>query len=169
MLNNPDYIEDILVKNHNNFTKNKARPVTKRILGAGLVTSEGEYHDRQRRIIQPTFHPNGIKTYGDIITDYALRMCEQWDDGITLDIHKEMMHSTLAIISKAVLGSDIKPDSDDVGLLLTCMEYSNRVQMPFGELLEKIPILPVNKSFQRAKKKLDSIVYNMIKEHRDNE
>jgi cytochrome P450 len=170
LLNDPDYIEDILVKNHKNFTKNKARPVTKRILGEGLVTSEGEYHDRQRRIIQPTFHPNRIKAYGDIVTDYALRMCEKWDDGITLDIHKEMMHSTLAIISKAVLGSDIKPDGDDVGdLLLTCMEYSNRVQMPFGELLEKIPILPVNKSFQRAKKKLDSIVYNMIKEHRDNE
>jgi cytochrome P450 len=41
--------------------------------------------------------------------------------------------------------------------------------MPFGELIEKIPILPINKGFQRAKKKLDSIVYNMIKEHRENE
>jgi cytochrome P450 len=41
--------------------------------------------------------------------------------------------------------------------------------MPFGELIEKIPILPVNKGFQQAKRKLDSIVYNMIKEHRDNE
>ena len=41
--------------------------------------------------------------------------------------------------------------------------------MPFGELIEKIPILHINKGFQHAKKKLDSIVYNMIKEHRDNE
>jgi cytochrome P450 len=49
------------------------------------------------------------------------------------------------------------------------MEYFNRLQMPFGELVEKIPILPVNKGYQRAKKLLDSIVYNMIKEHRDNE
>ena len=35
-------------------------------------------------------------------------MCQQWEDGITLDIHKEMIHVTSAIISKAVLGSDIK-------------------------------------------------------------
>jgi cytochrome P450 len=41
--------------------------------------------------------------------------------------------------------------------------------MPFGELIEKMPVLPINKSFQAAKKKLDSIVYDMIKEHRDNE
>jgi cytochrome P450 len=41
--------------------------------------------------------------------------------------------------------------------------------MPFGELIEKIPVLPINKGFQAAKNKLDSIVYRMIKEHRDNE
>jgi cytochrome P450 len=49
------------------------------------------------------------------------------------------------------------------------MEYFNRLQMPFGELIEKIPILRINKGYQTAKKKLDSIVYSMIKEHRDKE
>jgi len=87
-----------------------------------------------------------------------------------LDIHKEMMHVTLEIISKAVLGSDVKPEDDEVGVALqTCMEYFTRLQMPFGELIEKIPILPINKGYQIAKKKLDSIVYTMIKEHRDKE
>ncbi len=89
---------------------------------------------------------------------------------MTLDIHKEMMHVTMTIISKAVLGSDIKSEGDEVGnSLLTCMEYFNRLQMPFGELIEKIPILPINKGYQSAKKRLDSIVYNMIREHRDSE
>jgi cytochrome P450 len=88
-----------------------------------------------------------------------------------LDIHKEFIHVTSAIISKAVLGSDIKSEEgDQVGdALLTCAEYFNRLLMPFGELIEKIPVLPINKGFQAAKKKLDSIVYSMIKEHRDNE
>src|SRR2546427_7785959 len=98
-------------------------------------------------------------------------MCQRWKDGITLDIHKEMIHVTSAIISKAVLGSDIKSEQgDQVGdALLTCAEYFNRLLMPFGELIEKIPVLRVNKGFQASKRKLDSIVYNMIKEHRDNE
>jgi cytochrome P450 len=170
LFNEPNYIEDILIRNHKNFIKSRGLQVSKRLLGEGLVTSEGEYHDRQRRIIQTTFHPNLISTYGQIMTDYGQRMCQRWEDGMTLDIHKEMMHVTMAIISKAVLGSDVKLEKDEVGnALLVCMEYFNRLQMPFGELIEKIPILSVNKGFKRAKKTLDSIVYNMIKEHRNNE
>jgi cytochrome P450 len=78
--------------------------VAKRLSGEGLVTSEGEYHDRQRGLIQPTFHPNRIKGYGGIITSHAIRMCERRKDGIVLDIHKEMMLVTLEIIRMAVLG-----------------------------------------------------------------
>jgi len=171
LINNPDYIEDILIKNYKNFIKNKGLQVSKRLLGEGLVTSEGGYHDRQRRIIQPAFHPNLIKKYGDIMTSFAGNMSHQWQDGNTLDIHKEMIYLTAAIISKAVLGSEIKPEQgDEVGdALLICAEYFNRLLMPFGELIQKIPILGVNKGFQQAKRKLDSIVYSMIAEHRDNE
>jgi cytochrome P450 len=171
LINNPSYIEDILIRNYENFIKSRGLQVSKRLLGEGLVTSEGEYHDRQRRIIQPAFHPHLIKKYGDIMTTYAVNMCQQWEDGITLDIHKEMIHVTSAIISKAVLGSEIKSEQgDQVGdALLTCAEYFNRLLMPFGELIQRIPILRVNKGFQQAKKKLDSIVYTMIKEHRDKE
>jgi cytochrome P450 len=169
LLNNSDYIEGILIRDHKNFIKSRGLP-SKRLLGEGLVTSEGEYHDRQRRLIQPTFHPNHIKGYGDIITSHAVRMEERWKDGSTLDIHKEMRHVTSEIIGKAVLGLDIKAEEDEVGVALqTCMEYFNRLHMPFGELIEKIAVLPLNKGYQSAKKKLDSIVYGMIKEHRDNE
>ena len=171
LINNPHYVEDVLIRNHKNFIKSRGLQVSRRLLGEGLVTSEGEYHERQRKIIQPTFHPSLIKKYGELITVYAENMFQRWQDGIILDIHKEMIHVTAAIISKAVLGSDIKSEqADQVGdALLTCAEYFNRLLMPFGELIEKIPILPVNKGFQQAKRKLDSIVYNMIKEHRDNE
>jgi cytochrome P450 len=170
LINNPHYIEDILIRNYKNFIKSRGLQVTKRLLGEGLVTSEGEYHDCQRRLIQPAFHPSEIKRYGDIMTTSAAQMTQKWQDGMTLDIHKEMMHVTMTIISKAVLGYDIKSEGSEVGdSLLTCMEYFNRLQMPFGELFEKIPILPINKGYQSAKKRLDSIVYNMIKTHRHSE
>ena len=108
LLNNPDFIEDVLVKNHKNFKKSRGLQVSKRLLGEGLVTSEGEYHDRQRRIIQPAFLPNLVKKYGEIVTAYCVNMCRDWKDEEKLDIHKSMINLTSAIISKAVLGSDIK-------------------------------------------------------------
>ena len=77
-----------------------------------------------------------------------------------MDIHKEMTHITSNIISKSVLGSDIEDnEGDDIGKsLLKCMEYFNRLQMPFGDLIEKVHIIPINKGFQQSKKKLDLIV-----------
>jgi len=167
LLNHPDYIEDVLVTNYKNFIKSRGLQVSKRLLGNGLVTSEGEYHDKQRRLIQPTFYPKRIKSYADIMVKQALDMCNSWHDGTILDIHKEMIKLTLAIICKTVLGYDIEPGHDEVGdALKTCMKYFNRLLMPFGELIEKIPLLPINKGFQTAKRDLDSIVYRMIKEHR---
>jgi cytochrome P450 len=170
VVNNPQYIENILIRDHRKFIKSRGLQVSKRILGEGLVTSEGEYHDKQRRIIQPAFHPNRIKNYGHIMVDYAERLSERWQDEMVIDIHNEMMHLASAIIAKSVLGSDILDiESDKVNnALLTSMEYLNRVLMPFGELIEKIPLLPINKDFRSAKNTLDSIVYRMIKEHRDN-
>jgi hypothetical protein len=47
LVNNPHYIEDILIRNYKNFIKSRGLQVTKRLLGEGLVTSEGEYHDYQ--------------------------------------------------------------------------------------------------------------------------
>jgi cytochrome P450 len=169
LLNNPDYIEDVLVTNYKKFIKSRGLQVSKRLLGNGLVTSEGEYHDRQRHLIQPTFYPKRIKTYSDMMIKQANDMCNSWHDGAILDIHKEMTKLTLAIICKTVLGYDIDPEHDEVGdALLTCMKYFNRLLMPFGELIEKIPLLPINKGFQKAKNDLDSIVYRIIKEHRKN-
>ena len=50
LINNPDYIEKILIYNHKNFRKGKRLQTAKRLLGEGLVTSEGEKHDSQRKI-----------------------------------------------------------------------------------------------------------------------
>jgi cytochrome P450 len=86
LINNPHYIEDILIRNYKNFIKSRGLQVSKRLLGEGLVTSEGEYHDR---LIQPAFHPSEIKRYGDIMTTSAAQMTQKWKDGMTLDIHRE--------------------------------------------------------------------------------
>src|SRR5215216_1660851 len=108
-----------------------------------------------------------IKSYAEVMIKKTLNLCDNWKEGSVLDIHQEMTRLTLEIISKSVLGYDIKPEDDEIGdSLLTCMKYFNRLLMPFGELIEKIPILPINKGFQKAKRNLDSIVFRMINEHR---
>jgi cytochrome P450 len=167
LINSPDYIEKVLVYDHRNFRKGKRLQLAKALLGEGLVTSEGDLHNRQRRIIQPIFHPKQITTYGKIITDYATRLNQKWKDGDTLDILKEMMELTLSIICKSVLDYDVESEAEDVGKALTiCRNYSKRLQSPLGHILDKIPILPNVKGARKAREELDDLVYGLIKERR---
>ena len=168
LINNPDYIEKVLVYDHRNFTKGRRLQLAKALLGEGLVTSEGDLHDRQRRIIQPIFHPKQISTYGKVITDYAVNLNQKWKDGDTVDILKEMMQLTLSIICKSVLDYDVESEAEDVGKALTaCRNYSKRLQSPLGHVLGKIPILPKAKGARKAREKLDKLVYSLIKERRE--
>jgi cytochrome P450 len=168
LLNNPDYIEKVLVYDHRNFTKGKRLQLAKALLGEGLVTSEGDLHDRQRRIIQPIFHPKQITTYGRFITDYAARLVQKWKDKDTVDMLKEMMQLTLSIICKSVLNYDVESEAEDVGKALSiCRNYSKRLQSPLGQVLNKIPILPNVKGARKARETLDKLVYGLIKERRD--
>ena len=142
--------------------------LAKRILGEGLLTSEGDFHYRQRQLIQPAFHSNRLTIYGDNKTAYAAHMSKGWKDGCILDIHKELMHLTLAIVSKTLFSFDIESKARDIGKVVTTLvKYFNRARMPFGELIERLPIAS-NRQFQRARKQLDMIIYRMTNEHRIN-
>jgi cytochrome P450 len=59
-VNHPQYVRDILVTNNRNFAKGRGLERTKRLLGNGLLTSEGEFHLRQRLLIQPAYHRERI-------------------------------------------------------------------------------------------------------------
>src|SRR5919206_4585745 len=126
LINNPDYIEKVLIYDHRNFKKGKRLQTAKAVLGEGLVTSEGDLHSRQRRLIQPIFHPKQIITYSNIMTDYATRMTNRWKDGDMVDVSEQMMQLTLGIICKSVLNYDIESEeAQEVGKALsTVRKYS---------------------------------------------
>jgi cytochrome P450 len=167
LINNPDYIEKVLIYDHKNFKKGKRLQVAKTLLGEGLVTSEGDFHNRQRRLIQPIFHPRQIMAYAKIVTDYAIRFRDRWKDEDTLDVSQEMMQLTLGIICKSVLNYDVESQAKQVGkALTTTRNYSKRLQSPIGHVLDKIPILPAPRGAREAKKELDSLVYGLISDRR---
>ena len=73
LLNHPDYFREVLQTNNRNFVKGRPLHLAKRLLGEGLLTSEGDFHMRQSRIVQPAFHAERIQAYGSVMTDYAAR------------------------------------------------------------------------------------------------
>ena len=169
LINNANYIEDILVKDNNRFIKSPGLRLAKRVLGNGLITSEGKIHDVQRRLVQQAFNRNRIKTYGKIISEYSsVYINNNWKDGLVLDIHKEMTKLTLAIISKILFGSNTLElsDIDNISNSITIIiEYINKLRIPFLKFIEILP-LPSTIKYKRALSDLDKLIYHKINERR---
>lgn len=166
-LNHPDFIRDLLVTNNAKFIKGRALQRSKRLFGEGLLTSEGDAHLRQRRMISPAFHREKIKTYAAVMTGYAAKMADKWKAGEVRDIDKEMMRLTLQIVGKTLFSANVEDEANEVGAALTAIiEMFNYLLLPFSELLEKLPI-PQARRFNRSKETLDKVIYGIINERRN--
>src|SRR5215212_6444395 len=92
----PDHIEYVLANGSKNFIKAASlrSPFFRRLVGNGLVTSEGDFWRRQRRLAQPAFHRERVEAYARAMVELTARMLDAWREGATLDAHEEMMALT---------------------------------------------------------------------------
>ena len=166
LINHPDLARDLLVVSAHKFHKGRALQRAKKLLGEGLLTSEGESHLRQRRMIQPAFHRQRIKFYAEAMTDSAAKMANEWQDGEVREVDKEMMRLTLNIVGKTLFDQNVEDETDEVGnAMTTLVGLFDYLLLPFSEILEKLPI-PHARRFNQAKETLDKIIYNFINERR---
>jgi len=166
IVNHPDLIRDILVTHQRSFVKGRALERAKRVVGNGLLTSEGELHLRQRRLAQPAFHRDRIVAYAEQMVRYAAAAGESWRDGATVDMHEEMMHLTLAVVSKTLFDADMESQSDEIGDAVTAiLESFALVMLPFPGVMERLP-LPFARRFRKARARLDQTIYKLIADRR---
>ncbi len=166
LVSDPALVRDILVTDQRSFKKGRGLEGAKRLLGEGLLTSEGQTHLRQRRLIQPAFHRDRLVSYASTMTEYAARLRDRWTDGATLDVSQEMMRLTLGIVGTSLFGTDVEGQAPEVGRALTDVMRSFWMTMlPFFDSLEKLPIPALRRS-RRARIELDRIIYGMIADRR---
>ncbi|HMD30321.1 MAG TPA: cytochrome P450, partial [Candidatus Acidoferrales bacterium] len=165
-INHPDYIRDLLVTSAQKFEKSPAIKSMKPVLGEGLLTSEREFHLRQRRLAQPAFHRQRIAAYGTVMAAYAEERGRRWKAGGAIDLHAEMMGLTLAVVGKTLFDYDFTVDSGHVASSLeTFLENFRIMMMPFARQVERLP-LPGMIRLRRARARVDEIVYRIIRERR---
>src|SRR5262245_12333415 len=166
LLNDPDHIKRVLVTDARKFTKGPALQRARVLLGNGLLTSEGEPHRTQRRLVQPAFHHDRIAGYASTMVDCARRLSDTWQNGSTIDVFTEMTRLTLAIVAKTLFNTDIESEATEVRYALTTtMKMFPRYVIPFADLLQRLP-LPSNRRFQYAKDYLDATIQRFIDERR---
>jgi cytochrome P450 len=165
-VNRPDYIESVLVTQNNNFVKSKDYRAMRRVLGNGLLLSEGDFWRRQRKLIQPAFHQARIAAYAEIMIGHAQRMLASWSDGQKLDIHEAMMRLTLGIVAKTLFDADVSHEAEDVDAALTFLMGKFLRQAGLALLLPAWVPLPTSRLLKRAVGRLDKVIYRIIEERR---
>jgi cytochrome P450 len=164
----PDHVEYVLATGSKNFIKAASlrSPFFHRLVGKGLVTSEGEFWRRQRRLAQPAFHRDRVEAYARTMVAYAERMLEHWRDGQTLDAHEEMMMLTQAVVAQTLFSADVSGDSREIGEALSNLVRPFASQATLKWILDNRLPTPAHLRFNRDVRKIDRFVYRLIEERR---
>ncbi len=167
-LYNPADIETLLTTNARSYRKAESlrSPFFHRLVGNGLVTSEGDFWRRQRRLAQPAFHRQRISSYGDIMVQYAQRTIANWQDGEQRDLSRDMTRLTLEIVVKTLFNSDVSKDADHVGRILTSLVQPFASQATLKWILDNRLPTPGHRRYFNAVSEIDRIVFRIIAERR---
>jgi cytochrome P450 len=167
LFSHPDLIEYVLVTNNRNFIKDRGwriRPLRK-LFGNGLLTSEGEFWIRQRRLAQPAFHRERIAAYGEVMVESTERMISDWQAGEIRDIHQDMMRLTLEIVVKTLFGADTSVEARDVGAAMDVLARHFSSQSVY--ILPGFLPTPGRIRLELALRKLDRIINQIIRMRRE--
>lgn len=170
LISHPDQIEEVLVSKKHNFIK---EPIEKlqhtfdaALFGNGLLTSDGDFWLRQRRLAQPAFHRHRIASYSTMMIEHTERMLARWRDGETRDVHEDMMRLTLEIVAQTLFSADVTGDAADVGTALdVVMRVSAETLGSPMQIPTYIPT-PRNRRFMAAIRQLESVITKIIRQRR---
>ena len=166
-INHPEFIREILVNHPQEMIKERTQRRMRILLGEGLITSEGAFHMRQRRIAAPAFHRQRIAAYADVMTERAARRRASWHAGQTIDIGAEMMQLALEIVARTLFNTEVTSDvlaiNHEVNVIMDLYQYL--ISLPLAEAYLYAP-LPGLTRFRRARARLDAVVQRIIADHR---
>jgi cytochrome P450 len=168
VLNHPRYVKEVLVNRHRDFIKGGAFYLARSVLGEGLLTSDGDFHLRQRRLAQPAFAPHRLGAYAGVMIDCARRVRDGWRDGQEIDIFPVLSHITLSIATETLFGIGIENRTHEVREALTEVIANWKIgALPLANMLHRLRIpFPANRRLRKARARLDAILYDLIAQNR---
>jgi cytochrome P450 len=171
LIANPQHIEYVLMNTGRSISKGYEYDVPlRRLLGNGLVTSEGPFWFRQRKNAAPAFHHERVGIYAQVMVDLTCKIMADWKNGDVKDLHHEMLVLTLRIISETLFGAHLG-DNEDKLLKASRQAMNGYLELHFG-LTRILPFsfpTPAKTTFYKAIEAMETIVYGIIAKHRAGE
>jgi len=165
----PEGIEELLVEGAGSLNKDRFTSELGRVLGRGLVTSEGDLWRRQRKLMAPSFQPKHIEKLADVMVECTETLLAGYQSGQARDVHADMMRLTLDIVVSTLFGSTpIRSEEVD--------EHLSAIMSDFHALMftwrAMFPIwtpFPTRLRLKRSRDRLQHIVREIIRNKRNSE
>jgi cytochrome P450 len=165
LVSHPDLIEQVLVTKAKIFQKDIGTKSLDRVLGQGLLTSEGDFWKRQRRLAQPAFHRDRVNAYGAAMVEYTERMLDGWRGGEERNVHEDMMVLTRQIVAKTLFDADVRVKDSHIDEAFKAVVQRFQDAPPGVPLVADLPT-PGKRRFERGLRTLDEVIYKMVEERR---
>ncbi len=167
MVNRPDLITRVLIEDAANYDKGVQFDKLRPLLGNGLVMSEGSFHLRQRRLVQPLFHRSRIAEYAELMRHLALDTMGAWLDGQEVAMNRELHALTLKTVIKTLFSTEVRTqiiDEVERSLPILLTGIGRRAVSP-ADFLERLPT-PSNLRFNAALRRIRGVIDEIIREYR---
>jgi cytochrome P450 len=174
VVSHPDAIKHVLLDQSRKYSKDTIQyNALATITGRGLLTSDGSFWLRQRRLTQPAFARPRLAELDKIIVPATQAMLDRWQGAVRIgaqsgvvDVDREMMRLTLEVVGKALFSIDLSQEAGRLtGAVLTALDHivfrARNVIVP----PDFVPT-PRNLRFKQALRTLDLAVYSLIAERR---
>lgn len=167
LVSSPEYIHQILVEQADKFEKaNLDHKIFDVFIGSGLVNSEGDFHRRQRRLVQPAFHSKRINAYAEVMVNYAEQMVEEWRGQSQIDIHEAMSTLTRRIVLKTLFDTDESPETEQIANSVETLNHLSEDSYKRGFTFPNwLPVPAVRKS-REAVAEVDKLILGIIEQRR---
>ena len=173
LITNPSDIRHVLQDNARNYQKSPLYQKLRTSLGDGLLTSEGAFWLRQRRIAQPAFHRQRIEALAGVMADAAADTAAHWETIATqrspqrlpVEIGNEMMRLTRTVVLRALLGGDLGPYAATIDAAWATINQQIAESFWSFGIADKFPT-PKKRHFYAARAVLHGAVDHLIQERR---
>ncbi len=166
LVSDPALVQEVFTTHASRVRKGRILEGAKVLLGEGLLTSEGDHHRRQRRLMQPAFHRERLDAYAAVMGAWAARTAEGWRDGEVVDVFSEMSGLTMGVTGEALFGTDVAADRERVEeALADVFRAFDLLVLPFSGVRMRVPTRTVRR-FRAAKADLEAMVNDVIARRR---
>ncbi|ARD47737.1 hypothetical protein SporoP33_05530 [Sporosarcina sp. P33] len=154
VVNSPEAVREILIRQDQSFIKGRTTTVLQRTVGEGLLTTEGERHNKQKKYVQPAFYKDALESYAYAIVDEAEKAAARLEEKREYDIHNVMMRLTLSIITRTMFSADVSAEEKKLADAVTAT-IEQSVKILFSPVM--IPAAFPTKTNQRHKEAISTL------------